>query len=59
MTRERKQKMLLYLVLTLVIIAGAMFQHYFSAGNIDRCEMGGGVWDHDARVCNMITTDEM
>jgi len=51
MSRERKQKLLLYVVLLAVIIAGAMFQHYFSAGKIDRCEVAGHVWDHDARVC--------
>jgi len=51
MSRDKKQKYLLYTVLLVVIIAGSIFQQQFSIGKIDRCEVGGGVWDHDARVC--------
>ncbi|WP_427454050.1 hypothetical protein [Litorimonas sp. WD9-15] len=51
MTSDRKSKLALYAVLMVVIIAGAIFQQKFSIGKIDRCEVGGGTWDHDRRVC--------
>lgn len=51
MSRDKKQKYLLYAVLLIVIIAASIFQQQFSIGKIDRCEVAGGVWDFDARVC--------
>lgn len=51
MTSARKQKLLLYLVLTIVLIAGASFQHFYSNAKVDKCLDAGGSYDFDNAVC--------
>ncbi|GGX68716.1 hypothetical protein GCM10011309_18210 [Litorimonas cladophorae] len=51
MTSARKQKLLLYLVLMIVLVAGASFQHFYSNAKVDRCLDAGGSYDFDAKVC--------
>lgn len=51
MSRDRKQKYLLYLVLMIVLIAGASFQHFVSNGKVDRCLDAGHEYDFDQRIC--------
>lgn len=56
MTREKKQKYLLYVVLLVVLITASVFMNSRFV-QIDTCLDQGGSWDHDARVC-MTATEE-
>lgn len=51
MSRDRKQKYLLYLVLMIVLIAGASFQHFYSNAKVDKCLDAGGAYDFDRKIC--------
>ena len=51
MTSARKQKLLLYFVLMIVLVAGASFQHFYSNAKVDNCLDVGGSYDFDAEVC--------
>ena len=51
MSRDRKQKYLLYAVLLIVLIAGASFQHYVSNAKVDRCLEAGFEYDFDEKRC--------
>jgi len=51
MSRDRKQKYLLYFVLLMVLVAGASFQHFYSNAKVDRCLDAGGEYDFNAKVC--------
>ena len=52
MSREKKQKYLLYLVLMIVLIAAASFQHFVSNAKVDRCLDAGGAYNYDQKVCD-------
>ena len=51
MSRDKKQKYLLYLVLMIVLIAGASFQHFVSNGKVDRCLDAGYEYDFGNKTC--------
>jgi len=51
MSRDRKQKLLLYAVLLVVLVAGASFQHFVSYAKVDRCLDAGGQYDFDQKTC--------
>ena len=51
MSSEKKQKYLLYLVLMVVLIAGATFQHFVSNAKVDRCLDAGLEYDFNAKRC--------
>jgi len=51
MSRDKKQKYLLYLVLMVVLIAGASFQHFVSNAKVDRCLDAGHVYDFENKTC--------
>lgn len=51
MSREKKQKYLLYLVLIIVLIAGASFQHFVSNAKVDKCLDAGFEYDFQNKVC--------
>jgi len=51
MSREKKQKYLLYLVLMIVLIAGASFQHFVSNAKVDKCLDAGFEYDFQNKTC--------
>jgi len=51
MKRERKQKYLLYLVLMIVLLVAASFQHFISNGKVDRCLDAGYEYDFLNKTC--------
>lgn len=51
MSRDRKQKYLLYFVLTIVLIAGASFQHFVSNAKVDKCLDAGSEYDFQNKTC--------
>jgi len=51
MSRDKKQKYLLYFVLMIVLIAAASFQHFISNGKVDRCMDAGYEYDFDNKTC--------
>ncbi len=51
MSRDRKQKNLLYLVLMIVLIAGSFFQHFYSNAKVDNCLDAGHEYDFNNQVC--------
>ena len=51
MSREKKQRYLLYLVLLVVLLAGSIFQHYYSNAKVDRCQDAGFEYDFNAQKC--------
>ena len=56
MTRAKKEKYLLYLVLMIVLIAGSSFQHFYSNAKVDKCLDAGNEYDFNNKVC--VTTNE-
>lgn len=51
MSRDKKQKYLLYLVLMIVLVAGASFQHFYSNAKVDKCLDAGHTYDFDQQIC--------
>ena len=51
MTRAKKERYLLYVVLMIVLVAGASFQHFVSNGKVDRCLDAGHEYDFDNKTC--------
>ena len=51
MSRDKKQKYLLYLVLMIVLIAGACFQHFVSNAKVDKCLDAGFEYDFQNKTC--------
>jgi len=51
MSREKKQRYLLYFVLMVVLIAGASFQHFYSNAKVDNCLDAGGEYDFNTKIC--------
>ncbi len=51
MTSARKQKLLLYFVLMIVLIAGASFQHFYSNAKVDNCLDAGHEYDFERQIC--------
>lgn len=51
MSRDKKQRYLLYLVLMIVLIAGASFQHFVSNAKVDRCLDAGHEYDFQNKIC--------
>jgi len=51
MNRDKKQKYLLYVVLMIVLIAGASFQHFVSNAKVDKCLDAGFEYDFDRKTC--------
>lgn len=51
MSRDKKQKYLLYLVLMIVLIAGASFQHFVSNAKVDKCLDAGFEYDFRNKKC--------
>ena len=51
MSRDRKQKYLLYLVLMIVLVAGASFQHFVSNAKVDKCLDAGYEYDFQNKIC--------
>jgi len=51
MSRDRKQKYLLYFVLMIVLIAASMFMNSRFV-EIDSCLDLGGAWDYDRNICS-------
>jgi hypothetical protein len=51
MSREKKQRYLLYLVLLVVLLAGSIFQHYYSNAKVDRCLDAGFEYDFNQKRC--------
>ena len=51
MSRDRKQKYLLYFVLMIVLIAGASFQHFVSNAKVDKCLDAGFEYDFEQKTC--------
>jgi hypothetical protein len=51
MSRAKKEKYLLYLVLMIVLIAGASFQHFVSNAKVDRCLDAGFEYDFQNKTC--------
>ena len=51
MSRDRKQKYLLYLVLMIVLIAGSSFQHFYSNAKVDKCLDAGHEYDFQNKTC--------
>lgn len=51
MSRDKKQKYLLYAVLMVVIIVGSVFQHYYSNAKVDRCLDAGFEYDFNEKRC--------
>lgn len=51
MTRAKKEKYLLYLVLTVVLIAAASFQHFVSNAKVDKCLDAGHEYDFAEKRC--------
>jgi len=51
MSRARKEKYLLYLVLIIVLVAGASFQHFVSNAKVDRCLDAGFEYDFQNKSC--------
>ena len=50
MSRDKKQKYLLYFVLMIVLIAASMFMNSRFV-EIDACLDRGDAWDHDKNIC--------
>lgn len=50
MTTERKQKLLLYAVLLIVMFAAALFMNKRFV-QIDTCLDSGSAWDYDNNIC--------
>ena len=51
MTRAKKEKYLLYLALTVVLIAAASFQHFVSNAKVDKCLDAGHEYDFAEKRC--------
>ncbi|MEP3654488.1 MAG: hypothetical protein ABJO36_06285 [Litorimonas sp.] len=51
MSREKKQKYLLYLILLIVLFAGASFQHFVSNAKVDKCLDAGYEYDFQNKKC--------
>jgi hypothetical protein len=51
MSSERKQKLLLYAVLMVVLIAGSLFMNHRFV-QIDNCLDAGNAWDYDSNICS-------
>ncbi len=51
MSRAKKEKYLLYFVLTVVLIAAASFQHFISNAKVDRCLDAGFEYDFNEKRC--------
>jgi len=51
MSRDKKQKYLLYFVLLIVLIAGASFQHFVSNAKVDKCLDAGFEYDFEQKRC--------
>lgn len=51
MSRDKKQKYLLYFVLMIVLVAGASFQHFVSNAKVDTCLDAGHEYDFANKVC--------
>ncbi len=51
MSRDKKQKYLLYLVLMIVLFAAASFQHFISNAKVDRCLDAGFEYDFQNKSC--------
>lgn len=51
MSFERKQKLLLYAALMVVLIAGSVFMNHRFV-QIDSCLDAGEAWDYDQNICS-------
>jgi formate/nitrite transporter FocA (FNT family) len=51
MSRDKKQKYLLYLVLMIVLFAAASFQHFVSNAKVDKCLDAGYEYDFQNKTC--------
>ena len=56
MSRAKKEKYLLYLVLMIVLIAASMFMNSRFV-EIDVCLDRGGAWDYDKNICKIECLD--
>ncbi|RKQ71794.1 hypothetical protein DES40_1124 [Litorimonas taeanensis] len=52
MTTERKQKLLLYAVLLMIMFAAALFMNRRFV-QIDTCLDNGAAWDYDRNICSL------